>query len=249
MTLPLLVALAAAYGAAAGLLIPRPAHRLAVEPEEEWRAVCPGEHAITGVARGWLGRGRCPDCGTYGPRTLLTAAVTALACAALATATGPRPELAAWLIMTPVTVLLTVVDWRVNRLPDELTLPLAALAAGPLGLVGWLTGEPGAWRRALLGGLLLGAFYLLLFVVNPAGIGLGDVKLAVGLGIALGWYGWRTVVVGGAAGVLLGALYGAGLMLARRLRRADREQRTATMPLGPFMITGAFCGLLLGAAA
>jgi len=235
--------LAAAYGAAAGLLLPRPAHRMAVGPEEEWRAVCPGGHAITGAARGWLGRGHCPDCGAYGPGVLPTAAATALACAALAAATGPRPELAAWLVLTPLAVLLVTVDWRVRRLPDELTVPLAVLGALLLGLAGWLTGEGGAWRRALLGGLVLGGCYLLLYVVNPGGIGLGDVKLAVGLGVALGWYGWRTLVTGGAAGVLAGALYGAGLLLVRR------GARSTAMPLGPFMILGAFCGLLLGAAA
>ncbi|MFI2184949.1 prepilin peptidase [Streptomyces sioyaensis] len=239
----MLIVLAAAYGAAAGLLIPRPAHRMAVEPEEEWRAACPGGHAITGPARGWLGRGHCRDCGAYGPGVLPTATVTALACAALAAATGPRPELVAWLLMAPLAVLLTVVDRQVRRLPDALTLPLAVVGAGALGLASRLTGETGAWRRALLGGLLLGACYLLLYAVNPRGIGLGDVKLAVGLGIALGWYGWRTLVTGGAAGVLSGALYGAGLLLFRR------GARDTAMPLGPFMIFGAFCGLLLGAAA
>ncbi|WP_431313455.1 hypothetical protein [Streptomyces lydicus] len=49
--------------------------------------------------------------------------------------------------------------------------------------------------------------------------------------------------MGGAAGVLIGALYAAGLLLVRR------EARKAAMPLGPFMIIGAFCGLLLGAVA
>ncbi|MEU7433761.1 A24 family peptidase [Streptomyces sioyaensis] len=239
----MLIVLAAAYGAAAGLLIPRPAHRMAVEPEEEWRATCPGGHAITGPARGWLGRAHCRDCGAYGPGGLPTATVTALACAALAAATGPRPELVAWLLMAPLAVLLTVVDRRVRRLPDALTLPLAVVGAGALGLAARLTGETGAWRRALLGGLLLGACYLLLYAVNPRGIGLGDVKLAVGLGVALGWYGWRTLVTGGAAGVLSGAVYGAGLLLFRR------GARDTAMPLGPFMIFGAFCGLLLGAAA
>ncbi|MGW1790825.1 prepilin peptidase [Streptomyces tubercidicus] len=239
----MLMVLAAAYGAAAGLLLPRPVHRMAVEPEEEWRAVCPGGHAITGPGRGWLGRGHCPECGAYGPGALPTAVATALVCAALAAATGPRPELVAWLVMTPVGVLLAAVDQRVRRLPDVLTLPLAAAGAVLLGLGGWLTGETAAWRRALLGGLLLGAFYLVLYLANPRGIGLGDVKLAVGLGIALGWYGWRTLVTGGAAGVLIGALYGAGLLLVRR------GARDTAMPLGPFMIIGAFCGLLLGAAA
>ncbi|MFE1174789.1 prepilin peptidase [Streptomyces sp. NPDC058773] len=234
--------LAAAYGAAAGLLIPRPVHRMTVEPEEEWRAVCPGGHAITGPARGWLGPGRCPSCGAYGPGALPTAAVTALVCAALAAATGPRPELVAWLAMAPVAVLLAAVDWRARRLPDVLTLALAVAPAALLGLTGGLTGETGGWWRALLGGLLLGGCYLVLYLVNPRGIGLGDVKLAVGLGIALGWYGRQTLVVGGAAGVLLGGLYAAGLLLVRP------EARKTVMPLGPFMIIGAFCGLLPGAA-
>ncbi len=239
----MLMVLAAAYGAAAGLLIPRPAHRMAVEPEEEWRTACPGGHPITGAARGWLGRGRCARCGAYGPGALTTATATAAVCAALAAATGPRPELAAWLVTAPVAVLMALVDWRVRRLPDALTLPLVVILAGALGLVGLLTGEAGAWRRALLGGLLLAACYLLLYVVNPSGIGLGDVKLAAGLGVALGWYGWRTLVTGGAAGVLIGALYGAGLLLVRP------GARKTAMPLGPFMIIGAFGGLLLGAAA
>lgn len=43
--------------------------------------------------------------------------------------------------------------------------------------------------------------------------------------------------------MLIGALYAAGLLLVRR------EARKAAMPLGPFMIIGAFCGLLLGAVA
>lgn len=138
----MLMVLAAVYGAAAGLLLPRPVHRMAVEPEEEWRAVCPGGHAITGPGRGWLGRGHCPECGAYGPGALPTAVATALVCAALAAATGPRPELVAWLVMTPVAVLLAAVDQRVRRLPDVLTLPLAAAGAVLLGLVGRLTGRP-----------------------------------------------------------------------------------------------------------
>ncbi|MFI1617094.1 prepilin peptidase [Streptomyces lydicus] len=238
-----LLVLAAAYGAAVGLLLPRPAYRMAVEPEEEWRARCPGGHPLTGAARGWLGPGRCPHCGAYGPAALPAATATALVCAALAAATGPRPELFAWLVMAPLALLMVTVDWRVRRLPDALTLSLAATGAGMLGLVALLTGEVAAWRRALLAGLLLAGFYFLLYVINRSGLGLGDVKLAAGLGVALGWYGWRTLVTGGAAGVLLGALYGAGLVLVRR------GGRKTPMPLGPFMISGAFCGLLLGAAA
>ncbi|MFE6916579.1 prepilin peptidase [Streptomyces rubiginosohelvolus] len=178
----------------------------------------------------------------YAPTTLAPL-VTALACVALAAATGARPELVAWLVLTPVAVLLAVVDRRVHRLPDPLTLPLAAAAVLLLGGAALLPGHAGSWTSGLLGGLALGGFYLLLFLINPNGMGFGDVKLALALGVALGWYGWTVLFVGGFAGFLFGAAYGLALVL---LRRAGR--RTG-IPFGPFMIAGALTGVLLGALA
>ncbi len=242
--------LAAAYGAAAGLLVPRPAYRLAVEPGEAWRAHCPGGHPVAGVWRGWVGPGRCRSCGSYGPRAVPIALVTAVTCALLAAVTGLRPELVAWLAAAPVAVLLAVVDWRVRRLPDVLTLPLAGGAVLLLGGAALDTGAAGSWGGALLGGLALAGFYYVLYLINPEGMGLGDVKLAIGLGVTLGWYGWAILITGAFAGLLLGALYGCGLLL----RRAGRPERRndglkQAMPYGPFMIIGAFLGVLLGAAA
>ncbi|MGW3581165.1 prepilin peptidase [Streptomyces rubiginosohelvolus] len=303
-----LLALAAVWGAATGLLIPRAAYRFAVEPEEPWRTACPAGHPLTGPARGWLGPARCAPCaapaarvpeaptpgaaaseapgpgapaseapapeapasetpapGTpaseaptpeppeprtrdtptipaYAPTTLAPL-VTVLACVALAAATGARPELVGWLALAPVAVLLAVVDRRVHRLPDPLTLPLAAAAVLLLGGAALLPGHAGSWTSGLLGGLALGGFYLLLFLINPNGMGFGDVKLALALGVALGWYGWTVLFVGGFAGFLFGAAYGLALVL---LRRAGR--RTG-IPFGPFMIAGALTGVLLGALA
>ncbi|MFH9421401.1 prepilin peptidase [Streptomyces sp. NPDC017529] len=246
----MLMILAAAYGGAAGLLVPRPAHRLAVEPGEAWRADCPGGHPVTGPARGWLGPGRCRTCGPYGPRPVVTALVSALACAVLAAATGARPELAVWLAAVPVAVLLAVVDWRVRRLPDVLTLPLAAGAVLLLGLAAPSARAAGSWGGALLGGLALGGFYYVLYLINPAGMGLGDVKLAIGLGVPLGWYGWAILITGAFAGLLLGSLYGCALLLRRSVRAEGRDDGLKqAMPYGPFMIIGVFLGVLLGAAA
>ncbi|MEV5852406.1 A24 family peptidase [Streptomyces anulatus] len=174
---------------------------------------------------------------------VLAPVVTVVACVALAAATGARPELIGWLALTPVAVLLAVVDRRVHRLPDPLTLPLAAAVVLLLGGAALLPGHAGSWTSGLLGGLALGGFYFLLFLINPNGMGFGDVKLALALGVALGWYGWTVLFVGGFAGFLFGALYGLALVL---LRRAGR--RTG-IPFGPFMIGGALTGLLLGALA
>ncbi|CAD5951381.1 MULTISPECIES: prepilin peptidase [unclassified Streptomyces] len=268
-----LLAVAAVWGGATGLLIPRAAYRFAVQPEEPWRTACPAGHAFTGPLGGWWGRARCTPCASrvqtsvrygdeaeapvaYGEETeppaplpyayapgALAPLITVLACLGLAAATGSRPELAAWLLLAPPAVLLATVDRRVHRLPDPLTLPLAAAAVLLLGGAALLPGHAGSWASGLLGGLVLGGFYLLLFLINPNGMGFGDVKLALALGVALGWYGWEVLFLGGFAGFLFGAAYGLGLVL---LRRAGRK---TGIPFGPFMIAGALVGVLLGALA
>ncbi|RST25281.1 prepilin peptidase, partial [Streptomyces sp. WAC04770] len=129
------------------------------------------------------------------------------------------------------------------RLPDPLPLPLAAAAVLLLGGAALLPGHAGSWTSGLLGGAVLGGFYLLLFLINPNGMGFGDVKLALALGVALGWYGWEVLFLGGFAGFLFGAAYGLGLVL---LRRAGRK---TGIPFGPFMIAGALTGVLLGGLA
>jgi leader peptidase (prepilin peptidase)/N-methyltransferase len=239
-----LVIAAALWGAAAGAFLPRAAYRFSAPSGEPWRERCPGGHAL----KGWLGRASCPECeerdeAGYGPRTTPLVIATALVCAALAAATGTRPELGVWLLLAPVGVLLTAVDFRVRRLPDPLTLPFAAAALVLLGLTALVPEHAGQWTTALLGSLALGGGYFVLFLINPAGMGFGDVKLALGAGAVLGWYGWPTVMLGTFAGFLLGALYGGALVVARRAGR-----KTA-IPFGPFLISGAFLGLLAGAYA
>ncbi|MEU9975885.1 A24 family peptidase [Streptomyces sp. NPDC051014] len=176
-----------------------------------------------------------------GPRTAPLAVATALVCAALAGATGTRPELVVWLLLAPVGVLLAAVDFRVQRLPDPLTLPFAAAALALLGGAALLPEHAGDWLTALYASLALGAGYFVLFLVNPGGMGFGDVKLALGTGAVLGWYGWPTVLLGTFAGFLLGALYGGALVV---VRRAGRKTAIA---FGPFLIAGAFAALLVGA--
>lgn len=97
----------------------------------------------------------------------------------------------------------------------------------------------GSWTWALLGSLVLGVCYFVLFLLSE-GFGFGDVKLALVLGAVLGWYGWAILLVGTFAGWLFGALYGVGLMLA------GRADRTSRIPFGPFLLAGTLAGVLLG---
>jgi leader peptidase (prepilin peptidase)/N-methyltransferase len=169
------------------------------------------------------------------------ASVTAVVCALLAAVTGARPELVVWLLLASAAVLFATVDFAAHRLPDVLTL-LAAAALALLGVAAVLPGAGGSWTSALLGSLILGACYFVLFLISR-GFGFGDVKLAVVLGAVLGWYGWAIVLIGTFAGYLLGALYGIGLMLA------GRADRTSRIPFGPFLLAGTLAGVLLGSHA
>jgi leader peptidase (prepilin peptidase)/N-methyltransferase len=71
-------------------------------------------------------------------------------------------------------------------------------------------------------------------------MGLGDVKLAGVLGLFLGYLGWGQLAAGAAAGFVLGGLFGAVLMLLRRARRGSG------IPFGPWMLVGAWIGIVFG---
>lgn len=226
---------AAVWGTASGLLLARAAFRLAVPATEPWAALCPAGHPLGG----WLGPARCGSCDgdRYGPG-YGAALVCAAGCAGLAATVGARPELAVWLLLVPVGLLLARIDLAVFRLPDVLTLPACGTTALLLGGAALLPAHQGSWSRALLAAAVLGAVYAVLFFFNPAGLGFGDVKLAPTLGLVLGWYGWGAVVTGTFAGFALGALYAVALLLARRATR-----KTA-FPFGPFMLLGTLLTLL-----
>ncbi|MET7714890.1 hypothetical protein [Streptomyces sp. NPDC005407] len=48
----LIITAAALWGCGTGVLIPRPAYRLSVPPEEPWRPACPAGRPLTGISNG-----------------------------------------------------------------------------------------------------------------------------------------------------------------------------------------------------
>ena len=92
--------------------------------------------------------------------------------------------------------------------------------------------------RALLAGLLLAAVYLVLALIRPGDMGLGDIKLAAVLGTGMGWLSWNAVVAGTFLTFLLGGIVA---LLGLALGRWTRKQHIA---FGPFMLAGTLLALL-----
>ncbi|MGH3245738.1 MAG: prepilin peptidase [Trebonia sp.] len=182
---------------------------------------------------------RCAACGSRtGPPPLAVEVITALLLGALAARVHPGLVLAAACWLALCSVPLAFIDVAVRRLPDVLTgaafggtalLLLAAAAA---------SGNWHALAQSVLGGIALAGFYLVLALISPSGMGMGDVKAAAGLGTILAWRGWAALIAGGFAGFLLAAVYGVTLLMSGRATRKHQ------MPFGPFMIAGAFLVLL-----
>jgi len=188
--------------------------------------------------------GRCPACrARVGPPPLAVELVTAILFGALAARVHPALVLAAACWLAGCAVALAWIDAAVQRLPDALTAPAYA---GTVAFLLLAAAASGHWRdllRAVLGGLALAVAYLALVVISRSAVGLGDAKLAASLGTLTAWPGWPTLIAGAFAGFLLGAIYGAGLLVSRRAHRGQH------IPFGPFMIAGAFAALLASSAA
>jgi leader peptidase (prepilin peptidase)/N-methyltransferase len=141
--------------------------------------------------------------------------------------------------LTPLAVVLSVVDWRTKLLPTRLIVPAYLFLLPVLVVLGLVTGDWSALWLALGAGVAVRGFYWVFWRFTRSGMGFGDVRLAGLIGLALGFLGWGELLVGVYAGFLLGALIGGVLAVAKVI---DRK----SYPFGPFMLVGAALGVLLG---
>lgn len=148
--------------------------------------------------------------------------------------------LVAYLTFAIGSVVLAVVDIRQKRLPDRIVLPTLGLVTVLLAAGAAVAGE--WWRLTLALAVSAGLFllYLLLAFAGAGALGGGDVKLAALIGLVLGFAGWDAVLVGVLAGFVLGAIGGFVVLWGAR-----RGRRRSALPLGPFMLAGAWFGLIL----
>jgi leader peptidase (prepilin peptidase) / N-methyltransferase len=171
-----------------------------------------------------------------------SALIAAVIGAAVGLRLGWHPALLLAAYLVPVGVALSVVDWRTRLLPTRVIAPSYAALVVLAVVAAAIQGDWDDLVRAGVGWLVAGGLFFVMWLVYPAGMGYGDVRLSGLLGIALGYVGWGELLVGLFAAFLLGGLGGGLLSL---LRIVDRR----SYPFGPFMLLGAVVGVLAGPAA
>lgn len=161
---------------------------------------------------------------------LTTATITGVLCAAFAFRFGASLGLAAFVILAVLGIQLARIDISRHLLPNPLvlTLLLGALAC----LLGTLLAGQ-SWTdlvRAVAGAAILFVTYLILALISPGGMGMGDVKFAAPVGLYLGYLGWSQLLYGGLLGFILN-----GIITLLVLRR-NHVARASEVPHGPSML-------------
>jgi leader peptidase (prepilin peptidase)/N-methyltransferase len=183
------------------------------------------------VASWLLLRGRCRSCGArISPLYPAVELATAGLVAACFVAFGLSGEAFVAAFFCVVLVVLSAIDLTHRIVPNRIVLPAALVV-----LVAQTALEPSPeWA---LGALGASGFLFVAALAYPAGMGMGDVKLALLLGAMLG----RTVPVGLMAG-MVAALVPSVVLLARHGSAA----RKMGIPFAPFLALGALVALFAG---
>jgi len=137
------------------------------------------------------------------------------------------------LVLIPVLVQVTISDLEERRIKNVVTVP-AAFAALVIGLALHPSGLPGQ----LLAGVATLAFLTFFAIVSRGGLGMGDAKLGLVLGLFLSRYVITALVIG----LVASAIFGLGVMAVRGFGAG----RKTAIALGPFLALGGVVALLAG---
>jgi leader peptidase (prepilin peptidase)/N-methyltransferase len=185
-------------------------------------------------------RGRCLSCrAPISPRYPLVEALTALSFWLAWERYGLSLHAGAAAVFMSILIALAFIDLQHMILPDELTLGGSALFL----VYAFFHPEIG-WQEALLsgaGGALFFAalFYAYLKLRKTEGLGFGDVKMALLLGLFLGA---RRLT----AAVFLASL--SGLLVGLWFIAFKKKDLKLALPFGPFLALGAYVALFWGDA-
>jgi len=186
-------------------------------------------------------RGKCHFCGEpISARYPLVELLTGVLFGAAALRLGYDWALPAFLVLFAGLVALSGIDVDHHRLPNKVVYPTLFATAPLLVLAAAATGEWGDLARAAIGGAIGFAILFVIHVVQPRGMGFGDVRLAGVMSVGLGWLGLGHVFLALFLAFLSSAVIGIALIATGIKSRRDR------IPFGPYLALGCVLAVLWG---
>jgi prepilin signal peptidase PulO-like enzyme (type II secretory pathway) len=136
-----------------------------------------------------------------------------------------------------VLLVIFVYDFKHYLIPDKVLIPAIVITFIYRFLLN-LTITPGSILNYILAVIIASGFFLAIFLLSSGrAMGFGDVKLAILMGLLLGF---PNIVTALFLAFLFGAIIGLILM------GLQKKKLKSEIPFGPFLITGTFIALLWG---
>lgn len=142
----------------------------------------------------------------------------------------------AWMVI--LGFLLALIDWSCHQLPHRVVAVLLAGGLVQFGVIGVAERSVGPFARAGAAAVVVFVVWFVIYLRLRADLGFGDVTLAATFAAFLGWFGWRYVLFGLTAGLVLAAISNLALLASRRIKSRDRTA------LGPALIVGSIYTIL-----
>ena len=178
----------------------------------------------------------CASCSRPHPhpwRALVQPLITGLVTGALAVRFGAHVDLFAFDLVGVALVAIGIIDVETRLVPNRLVRPAIALGAVLFVLAAW---ADHAWTALEYAGIAGAAGYAVFYAVHfvyPQGMGRGDVRLALLVGGATGWLGWRAAVVAFFLSFVSGSVFGVAILVA------TGSGRKTQIAFAPYLVAGA----------
>lgn len=208
-------------------------------------------------------RGRCASCGErFGAAYPIVEVVTALAFAGAAWRIGTHWDLIGFFVFFAALITLSTVDFFEYWIPDRILFPVLGMSLVLIAAISVAVGETVRILWALAGAVLYGVVLGLPALIKPDKLGLGDAKLALLIGLYLGWLGEyiaaaRLILSSLLMSCAIGVILGLGIFAARKFTGRDllpdpeREEgakeglMAMPFPFGPALAIGSFLGVVM----
>jgi prepilin signal peptidase PulO-like enzyme (type II secretory pathway) len=163
---------------------------------------------------------------------------------------------AIWIVVFEIFLLLSYIDLLLGIIPDELNIALtvmgfieiwflaSAFGIGNPSFFGTYASifglQANVWINHIVGALFGAAFFGgLVALTRGKGMGMGDVKLALPLGLL---FGWPDILIIAMAAFVTGGIYGIFAITV------DKKTMKSAVPFAPFLVAGATMAFFWGSA-